>query len=324
MKYIDNGNLKNIFPTNRSEYGIVNKGGAFYPNGWAIVSSEAACVEEDILYFVTNNGRIPVILQITNDMYYSSTVKDWYGTVININSESYNYKTDSNSNIYSDIPIDMPNSEPTSISVGVNYNPTDVTLNLSGDIRIYDKNNNILWRKYGDGDVTSNALVSYDTLDSTISSTYEEALTSAYKIVIKLIISSTGGKACLTGDTLIPTEYGLVQIKDLKTNDKVLDHNNKLTEVIKLYSHDTDVIYAISLSNGETIKCTYDHKFVKWNGLSTQASILKVGDKLMNGLTIKYINIIKYDNKEIPVYEILTKTHTYKLANNIVCECEDV
>ena len=91
MKYIDNGNLKNIFPTNRSEYGIVNKGGALYPNGWAIVSSEAACIEEDVLYFVTNNGRIPVILQITNDMYYNNTVKNWYGTVVNINSESYNF-----------------------------------------------------------------------------------------------------------------------------------------------------------------------------------------------------------------------------------------
>lgn len=140
------------------------------------------------------------------------------------------------------------------------------------------------------------------------------------QFVVELFFEMVAPKACLSEDTKIKTLNGNLYISDLELGDKVLDKNNQETEVIKTYNHKINKVYKISLSNGEIIECSHDHKFVLDNNEIKTADQLTKKD-ILNNISIENIEI---ENKEIEVYEIKTQSNTYQLNNGIVCECEEI
>lgn len=69
----------------------------------------------------------------------------------------------------------------------------------------------------------------------------------------------TAAKNCVTGDTWVPTNKGLVQIKDIKVGDIVLDHLNREQEVLETIIKEDDV-YLLETECG-AVKCTKNHPF---------------------------------------------------------------
>lgn len=66
---------------------------------------------------------------------------------------------------------------------------------------------------------------------------------------------------CFTGDTLVLTDKGLKQIKDVCTGDLVLTHTNKYEEVLAARKTGTKNIFKIKGMGIDEIRCTENHKF---------------------------------------------------------------
>lgn len=95
---------------------------------------------------------------------------------------------------------------------------------------------------------------------------------------------------CLTGETKVDTDKGLVEIADIKIGDKVMSYNHKakkteyktVTRLIKRKSD--DVFYKVNYANGAIIS-TYNHPhFV--NGEYKLAKDIRVGDILYEQQTL--------------------------------------
>jgi uracil-DNA glycosylase family 4 len=70
-------------------------------------------------------------------------------------------------------------------------------------------------------------------------------------------------KACVAGDTWIPTPTGFVRINTLKTGDFVLDQYNKAQKILETIDR-TDDAFVVRTECG-TITCTKDHPFIVIN-----------------------------------------------------------
>lgn len=78
---------------------------------------------------------------------------------------------------------------------------------------------------------------------------------------------SLGRHACFTGDTLILTDRGYKQIKEIKIGDKVLTHNNRYKEVVDVMDR-YDNIYTVKPASSFPIKTTSNHPFLVRKRLS--------------------------------------------------------
>jgi hypothetical protein len=93
--------------------------------------------------------------------------------------------------------------------------------------------------------------------------------------------------ACITGDTLIKTDLGLVCIKDLvlKKNFNVYSFNEK-TQKEEIQKAEMcvkvreDIVYEVETQTGEKIKCTMEHKFLTPNGWK-KLKELQEGDEIL-------------------------------------------
>lgn len=70
---------------------------------------------------------------------------------------------------------------------------------------------------------------------------------------------------CLVPDSLIQTPNGLVPIKDIKVGDSVINCFGEEGTVIKTFRFKKPTI-KFDLSDGTSIECSYDHKFMVENG----------------------------------------------------------
>lgn len=104
--------------------------------------------------------------------------------------------------------------------------------------------------------------------------------------------------ACLTGDTLVTTNNGVRQIKDLVNTQGYILTNAKYEKYHNVVNKGIKPVYKITLANGLTIKATNDHKFYldnKWIELKD----LKVNDKLMLTTNAHLMPINDYDDKYV-------------------------
>ena len=83
---------------------------------------------------------------------------------------------------------------------------------------------------------------------------------------------------CVTGDTYVVTDYGLVEAKELKEGMRVLTLDG-WCEIEKVIDNGVKPILKIELQNGIEIKVTEDHELLTENGWK-QAKELKKGEKL--------------------------------------------
>ena len=94
-------------------------------------------------------------------------------------------------------------------------------------------------------------------------------------------------KGCYVGDTIVHTENGEKNIKDLKIGDKVLTHLSKFKEIEQLHVFDNKEkpeLIELELETGEIIKLTPSHKVLihsvdgpKW----VEANALKETDQVL-------------------------------------------
>lgn len=88
---------------------------------------------------------------------------------------------------------------------------------------------------------------------------------------------------CLTGDTLIETENGPIEIKQLQNNPmKVYDSRGILSDfpVYSIETMKTSDLIEIELENGEIVRCTPNHKFMLKDGTFKEAQYLTEDDEL--------------------------------------------
>lgn len=71
------------------------------------------------------------------------------------------------------------------------------------------------------------------------------------------------GSVCFSGDTLVVTEKGLREIKDIEVGDKVYTHKGRLRKVLHTFVNESDCsVYRFS---DFTVECTPNHKFLTLN-----------------------------------------------------------
>lgn len=121
--------------------------------------------------------------------------------------------------------------------------------------------------------------------------------------------------ACLSPDTLIKTNNGLIEISKLLVGDKLSEDN----VVEKIVAHDREKYYIITLENNDIIKASNDHLFMSGDEVIRTEQLEK--GQLLNKIKIKNIELV---NKPMIMYEIKTSTNQYTLFNDIICECENI
>ena len=88
---------------------------------------------------------------------------------------------------------------------------------------------------------------------------------------------------CLTGDTLIDTENGPIEIRQLQNNPmKVYNSEGVLSDfpVYSIETTKTSDLIEIELENGEIVRCTPNHKFMLKDGTFKEAQYLTEDDEL--------------------------------------------
>lgn len=88
----------------------------------------------------------------------------------------------------------------------------------------------------------------------------------------------------ILNDTNVITESGPKTISELKIGEKVLaptQHGDRYIEVLEKYDHGEQEVFEITLSNGNTITCTMEHKF-----LCSDSQIYPLSEILLNDLEI--------------------------------------
>lgn len=112
--------------------------------------------------------------------------------------------------------------------------------------------------------------------------------------------------ACLSGDTIVHTKMGSMEIKDLKIGDEIFDSEHKLRKITNIQRSDKNV-YQIKGHKGIKIKCSEDHPFLS-NGKLVTADKMKgknidyLSATLINETEKYVIDMGKYVNpkKDIP------------------------
>ena len=113
--------------------------------------------------------------------------------------------------------------------------------------------------------------------------------------------TSTGRLSCVTKDTLLKTDIGLIAIGDLIPDDygiveldneiNVLTHTGEYQKITHGINKGYEQMYEVELENDATIECTEEHRFLTNEGWLTLKSILSLRSKR----TIK----IKYEINDI-------------------------
>ena len=72
----------------------------------------------------------------------------------------------------------------------------------------------------------------------------------------------THGSPCFTGDTLVMTNHGFKEIKDVQVGDYVLTHNNRYQKVVRHIHNGKKNIWTVKGMGTHGINTTENHKFL--------------------------------------------------------------
>lgn len=306
------------------------------PKGWSCVTSEGECSEENLLYFIFNNNR-KVVTKVVPDPDFTGVL-----TAVQIVAADGAFLVDGESTTETSIDV--------TANILTYYNPVYITTNftyegfdsptLQASLYLKDKDGNTVgtgsWNTPSGGisyNLTSGTQLTFRTdgrYSGNGSMNYNNSILKAltlnpdWYLELYIIYFGTAGNACLAENTEIKTNKGVAVIQDLKIGDIILDKDRKETEVIKTYGHKTNKIYNIIFDDKSSITCTYDHKFIQENNESILTQDLQESMKLLTDSGLKTIASISIKEKSVSVYEILTKSNNYVLANGIICKCEEI
>jgi len=109
--------------------------------------------------------------------------------------------------------------------------------------------------------------------------------------VLTVCLGKSTYARCFSADTKVALSNGrsatLERLAELFTHEKVFSgysldsNNNQVVSQLDFPRYiGRDTLLELTLDNGKTIRCTSDHKFVKWTGHMVEAHLLRPGDLL--------------------------------------------
>lgn len=109
--------------------------------------------------------------------------------------------------------------------------------------------------------------------------------------VLTICLGKSTYARCFSADTKVALSNGksltLERLADLFTRDEMFSgysldsNNNQIISQLDFPRYiGRDALLELTLDNGKTIRCTSDHKFVKWTGHMVEAHLLRPGDLL--------------------------------------------
>lgn len=84
---------------------------------------------------------------------------------------------------------------------------------------------------------------------------------------------------CVTGETLVATEFGLIPARDLRVGMRVLTPKG-LKPITKVLNNGVKDVYEVTTEGGNQLRATADHKLMTVDGRWVPVSDLKPGDKV--------------------------------------------
>ncbi|MGV2875798.1 polymorphic toxin-type HINT domain-containing protein [Macrococcus capreoli] len=139
-------------------------------------------------------------------------------------------------------------------------------------------------------------------------------------------------KNCFVAGTLVKTKQGLKPIEVIQTGDEVLSRCMETgyvsyKPVTEVFTHQTDVITKVTLSNGEVIESTPHHLYFTTNRGFIVAEELLHGDTLLTEQQLVEVNNVETKDINTDVYNIEVEDyHTYFIGQNSVLvhnDCTD-
>lgn len=141
-----------------------------------------------------------------------------------------------------------------------------------------------------------------------------------------LILGLTG---CLIGDTLVATQRGDVEIRNLKNGDEVISYNLQTGKLetspyLKYKIRKNVEMFKIYFKNKESVVCSKDHKFFKYTNSKldvVKTESLQIGDKLLfrksYDETVEISKIDYFDKHD--AYDIFVlKNNNFLLSNGLL------
>lgn len=142
-----------------------------------------------------------------------------------------------------------------------------------------------------------------------------------------------GTNPCVTGDTKILTSKGLKRIDKLVGKKIEIWNGHELSNTEVKITGKNQPILKIKTSNGNSLKCTYNHKFILKNEERVNAIDLKIGDSLYTGShykdyqpqnDVKIISISEYGVADL-VYCFKDLKRGFGIFNNILTgQCGEI
>lgn len=135
---------------------------------------------------------------------------------------------------------------------------------------------------------------------------------------------------CFSGDSLVLTTKGYVQIKDIKTGDLVINYSEdmktfKTDTVVKQHINLTlssnETMYEVVFDNETLIKVTGNHKFLTTDGWARVDNITSSDVIVSIGGGIRLITSAKIEKPEM-VYNLhIENDHNYVVSDIVVSNC---
>lgn len=109
--------------------------------------------------------------------------------------------------------------------------------------------------------------------------------------VLTICLGKSTYARCFSADTKVALSNGksltLERLAELFTRDEIFSgysldsNNNQIVSQLDFPRYiGRDALLELTLDNGKTIRCTPDHKFIKWSGHMAEAHLLRPGDLL--------------------------------------------
>ena len=333
-KYVDD----KITSENANKLSYIDNGYYKKPTGWTVVSEEPAWFNSSVIYFVCPDYVL--------DTMFTNVRWDGLNSGTTYSHITTNFVKPDSGDIVETWQSTVPDGTTTSattqtevkmfkydVNVGATPMFTDTTgdnLYLTGYIEFRDPESTALrWQVYLDEEnITSGTLYWFDEDDmgELTPTDYAINLGGGYmSIGIYYTVGTNSGLACLAKGTKITVPGNKTKAIDkLKVGDKVIDAEGNETTITKIYNHKVPMVFDITLPNGEIVTASSHHKF-KIGKFFRKACQVAVGSELVRQDSSTYkVSDCSVREEEIEVYEILTESNTYTLANGLICECEAI